>query len=81
VGLGSLFKVHFTARPITDYRSVYPGPYERRKLAAFHKGLLGRGVLSAGYGLFALSTPMTDEDVETILGAIEDTLGEVAGRS
>ncbi|MGY4353018.1 glutamate-1-semialdehyde aminotransferase [Bradyrhizobium sp. GM7.3] len=25
VGLGSLFKVHFTALPVTDYRSVYPG--------------------------------------------------------
>ena len=81
VGLGSLFKVHFTARPITDYRSIYPGPDERRKLDAFHKGLLGRGVLSASYGLFALSTPMTDQDVKNILGAIQDTLGEVAGRS
>ena len=81
VGLGSLFKVHFTARPITDYRSIYPGPDERRKLDAFHKGLLGGGVLSASYGLFALSTPMTDEDVEKILGAIHDTLGEIAGRS
>jgi glutamate-1-semialdehyde 2,1-aminomutase len=81
VGLGSLFKVHFTTRPITDYRSTYPGPDERRKLDAFHKGLLGRGVLSASYGLFALSTPMTDEGVENILGAIQDTLGEVAGRS
>ena len=81
VGLGSLFKVHFTARPITDYRSIYPGPDERRKLDAFHKGLLGRGVLSASYGLFALSTPMTDQDVKNILGAIQDTLGEVADRS
>ena len=81
VGLGSLFKVHFTARPITDYRSIYPGPDERSKLDAFHKGLLGRGVLSASYGLFALSTPMTDEDIEDILGAIQDTLREVAGRS
>jgi glutamate-1-semialdehyde 2,1-aminomutase len=40
--------------------------------------LLGRGVLSASYDLFALSTPMTDEDVENILGAIQGTLGEVA---
>jgi len=24
VGLGSLFKVHFTDNPISDYRSVYP---------------------------------------------------------
>jgi glutamate-1-semialdehyde 2,1-aminomutase len=78
VGLGSLFKVHFTAHPVTDYRSVYPGPAERRKLDAFHKGLLNRGVLSASYGLFALSTPMTEQDARTILHAIDETLGEIA---
>lgn len=78
VGLGSLFKVHFTSGPITDYRSVYPGPVEKKRLDAFHKGLLNRGVLSASYGLFALSTPMTMEDAGNILQAIEDTLAEIA---
>jgi len=77
VGLGSLFKVHFTRQPITDYRSVYPGPQERRQLDAFHKGLLNRGVLSANYGLFALSTPMTDADAHAILAVIDATLGEM----
>ena len=80
VGLGSLFKVHFTALPVTDYRSVYPGPAERKKLDAFHKGLLDRGVLSASYGLFALSTPMTEDDGQAILSAIDGTLGEIAAR-
>lgn len=79
VGLGSLFKVHFTALPITDYRSIYPGQAERRKLEAFHKGLLDRGVLSASYGLFALSTPMTDNDASAILEAIDETLGRISG--
>lgn len=80
VGLGSLFKVHFTALPVTDYRSVYPGPAERKKLDAFHKGLLDRGVLSASYGLFALSTPMDEDDGQAILSAIDGTLGEIAAR-
>lgn len=80
VGLGSLFKVHFTALPVTDYRSVYPGPAERKKLDAFHKGLLDRGVLSASYGLFALSTPMGEDDGQAILSAIDGTLGEIAAR-
>lgn len=78
VGLGSLFKVHFTAHPITDYRSVYPGQSERRRLDEFHKGLLGRGVLSASYGLFALSTAMSEADARAILHAIDETLGEIA---
>jgi len=80
VGLGSLFKVHFTSHPVTDYRSVYPGAAERKKLDAFHKGLLDRGVLSASYGLFALSTPMTDDDAQKILSAIDETLSEIVTR-
>jgi len=81
VGLGSLFKVHFTSRPVTDYRSVYPGPAERKKLDAFHKGLLDRGVLSASYALFALSTPMTEDDARGILSAIDGAFGEIANLS
>ncbi|RUU42555.1 aspartate aminotransferase family protein, partial [Mesorhizobium sp. M2C.T.Ca.TU.002.02.1.1] len=81
VGLGSLFKVHFTSHPVTDYRSIYPGQAERKKFDAFHKGLLSRGVLSASYGLFALSTPMTGEDAGAILHAIDETLGEIAAQS
>ncbi|WP_245317342.1 hypothetical protein [Bradyrhizobium manausense] len=60
VRLGSLFKLDFTALPAIDYHSVDPGPPERRKLDSFHKGLLDRRVLSMSYGLFALSTAMTE---------------------
>ncbi len=81
VGLGSLFKIHFTAYPVTDYRSVYPGPAERKKLDALHKGLIGRGVLSASNGLFALSTPMIEDDVPAILHAIDETLSEIGRTS
>ena len=63
--------MHFTAGPITDYRSVYPGKVEKARLEAFHRGLLNRGVLSASYGLFALSTPMTRVDAGKILAAID----------
>ncbi|WP_245261251.1 MULTISPECIES: aspartate aminotransferase family protein [unclassified Mesorhizobium] len=78
VGLGSLFKVHFTVLPITDYRSVYPGASERKKLDRFHKELIDRGVLSASYGLFALSTSMTEDDAREILSAIDGALAEIA---
>jgi len=79
VGLGSLFKIHFTGNDVVDYRSVYPSADQRKKLEALHKGLLQRGVLSASYGLFALSTPMTEADALNILAAIDDTLKEITG--
>lgn len=78
VGMGSLFKLHFTDQEVTDYRSVYPDAAAKKKLDHLHKGLLSRGVLAANYGLFALSTPMLEQDAENILAAISDTLGEIA---
>lgn len=78
VGMGSLLKLHFTDQPVTDYRSVYPDATAKRKLAQLHKGLLSRGVIAASNALFALSTPMTEQDAESILSAISDTLGEIA---
>jgi glutamate-1-semialdehyde 2,1-aminomutase len=78
VGLGSLLKVHFTDRPIRDYRSAYPTEREARRQAVFNRGLLNRGVLAAGYGLMALSTPMTDADIDIIIAAASEALAEVA---
>src|SRR5665213_1719910 len=46
VGLGSLLKIHFTNRPVRDYRSAYPTEREAQRQAIFHRGLLNRGVLA-----------------------------------
>jgi glutamate-1-semialdehyde 2,1-aminomutase len=78
VGLGSLLKVHFTDRPIRDYRSAYPTEQEVRRQAIFNRGLLNRGVLAAAYGLMALSTPMTDADIDMIIAAASEALAEVS---
>ncbi len=78
VGLGSLLKIHFTDRPVRDYRSAYLTDAEAQRQAIFNRGLLNRGVLAAGYGLMALSTPMLDADIDAIIGAASDALAEVA---
>jgi glutamate-1-semialdehyde 2,1-aminomutase len=78
VGLGSLLKIHFADRPIRDYRSAYLTEQESRRQAMFSRGLLNRGVLAASYGLMALSTPMTEEDAETIVAAASASLAEVS---
>lgn len=78
VGRGSLFKIHFTAKPVTDYRSVYADAAERKMLDQLHKGLLARGVLAASYGLFALSTAMTTDDAKAILAAIDSSFADIA---
>lgn len=78
-GMGSLLKVHFTDRPVRDYRSAYPRDGEAETLARFTRALLNNGVLAAGYGLMALSTPMDDAAVEEIVAAVSASLEAVAG--
>lgn len=77
VGLGSLLKIHFADRPIRDYRSAHMTEQEAQRQAVFNRGLLNRGVLAAGYGLMALSMPMSDADVDTIVAAASEALAEV----
>ncbi len=81
VGLGSLLKIHFAGHPIRDYRSAYLTERETKRQSAFNLGLLNRGVIAAGYGLMALSTPMTDADVDVIVAAASDALAEVAAKA
>ena len=78
VGLGSLLKIHFADRPVRDYRSAYLTEQEAARQAVFSRALLNRGVLAAGYGLMALSTPMTDADIDAIVDAASGALAEVA---
>lgn len=78
VGIGSLLKIHFTDRLVRDYRSAYMTPQEAARQAAFNGALINRGVLAAGYGLMALSTPMTDADVSEIIEAISESIAVVA---
>ena len=77
-GMGSLLRVHFTDRPIRDYRSAYARPDEARKLAAFHRALINRGVIAANNGLMALSTVMTDADADEIIAACEAALRDLS---
>ena len=78
VGLGSLLKIHFTDRPIRDYRSAYPTAEETERQSVFSRALLNLGVLAAGNGLMALSTPMTDADIDAIIEAVSGALSEVS---
>jgi glutamate-1-semialdehyde 2,1-aminomutase len=78
VGLGSLLKVHFADHPVRDYRSAYLTGAETQRQSVFHRGLINRGVLAAPNGLMALSTPMTDADIDAIVTAASDALADVA---
>ncbi|MEK9285153.1 MULTISPECIES: aspartate aminotransferase family protein [unclassified Bradyrhizobium] len=76
-GCGSLCRIHLGDRKVRDYRSAYMNPNQARQMAAFTLALLSRGILAPG-GLFALSTPMTSNDVDIIVHAVADAIAATA---
>jgi glutamate-1-semialdehyde 2,1-aminomutase len=75
-GMGSLFRLHLTAASLSDYRSTYQTPAEKKKLAALVDYLLDNGILIAPSGMGNVSTAMTEADVdrlaETVLAGLRE---------
>ena len=75
-GLGSLSHVHFTDRPVRDYRSAARG---RRPTLwrCLHLALMNRGLFVAPRGMFITSTPMSDGDVQAATTRFGEALAEL----
>ena len=80
-GMGSLLRLHFTDRPVRDYRTAYPNPQAAGRLDQLVRHALNEGVIMAPYGLMALSTPMTDDDIAQIGSAITSSLQHISRTS
>jgi glutamate-1-semialdehyde 2,1-aminomutase len=63
-GRGSLFRLHVTDRAMTDYRTAYPTPAERRSAEWLWRYLLNHGILLSKVGFGALSTVMTEIEID-----------------
>jgi glutamate-1-semialdehyde 2,1-aminomutase len=75
-GIGSMFKIHFSAVPVRDYRSAQqasPLVHEALFLLGLNRGLY----LSSG-GRCCLSTAMGDAEVDTYLATVEAYLVALA---
>jgi glutamate-1-semialdehyde aminotransferase len=62
---GSLLCVHFTTEPVIDFDTAQSS--DPVATAAFHLGLLNRGVFIAPRGMIALSTVTEEKDVEMVV--------------
>jgi glutamate-1-semialdehyde 2,1-aminomutase len=71
-GIGSLFCLHWTSAPLTDYRSSRPRD-PQASLRVF-LGLLNEGILLSQRGMGACSLAMADEDVDRFVNALARTL-------
>lgn len=76
-GTGSLFQVHWTRAPLEDARGSQTADADLNLLSFL--GLANRGIHLSTRGIGALSTPMTEADVDALAAAFDDTVA-VLGR-
>jgi glutamate-1-semialdehyde 2,1-aminomutase len=67
-GVGSLFGIHFSERPLRNYRDIAAEDAKFREQVFL--GMMNEGILLASNLVGALSTVITGAEVETFLGAL-----------
>jgi glutamate-1-semialdehyde 2,1-aminomutase len=73
-GAGSLFAIHFTDRPVVDYRTRASS--NKKMTRDLFLGLVNHGVLMAPRAMGALSTPMIEEDIQQFIDAVDAVVAE-----
>ena len=71
-GLGSLFGIHFTRDQVRNYRDVATEDAKLRSRVFL--GMLNEGILTAPNLVGALSTVITEDEVDTYLDAFKRVL-------
>ena len=75
-GAGSLLAIHFSDKPVVDYRSV--AATDKKKMRELFLGLVNHGVLMAPRGMGAISTPMDEDVLQRFVDAVDEVLTEVS---
>ncbi len=78
-GIGSLFQVFFTGRPVTDYQSAKSS--DPAKFQKYFQSLLSSHIFipPSQFETWFLSTAHTEDDLRVALEAIDDAFKKVAG--
>jgi glutamate-1-semialdehyde 2,1-aminomutase len=73
---GSLGFVHFTTEPVRDFDSAQTS--DPTTLAAYHVGLMNRGIFIGPRGMWAVSAVTTEADVNSFIGASAELFESLA---
>jgi glutamate-1-semialdehyde 2,1-aminomutase len=79
-GAGSLFRIHMRSEAPTDYRSSFPTPREKEALKLLVDGLYDEGIVMISTGTGALSTPMTEAEIDRMAEAVLVSLRKVKAK-
>jgi glutamate-1-semialdehyde 2,1-aminomutase len=76
-GMGSIFRLHMKAGTPRNYRESHPSPQENRRLKLLLTHLFDEGFILINSGSAALSTPMTEVEVDAFVDAVRTALQRV----
>ena len=71
---GSLLALHFTDKPVVDYRTMAAA--DKKQARDLFLGLVNHGVLMAPRAMGALSTPMLEQDIQQFIDAVDSVVAE-----
>ncbi len=80
-GYGSMFRVHLKATPPANFREAYQSPEESRRLKMLLEHLFQNGLILINSGTSTLSTPMTEAEVDSLVGAFRSGFAKLAANA
>ena len=73
-----MFLVHMKETPPRTYRDAFPTPDESRRLKALLEHLYNEGCIIISSGTCVFSTPMTEAEIDTLVGAYKSGFAKLA---
>ncbi|CAB4363561.1 MAG: aminotransferase class III-fold pyridoxal phosphate-dependent enzyme [Actinobacteria bacterium] len=78
-GVASMVAMIFNDAPFSNYRELPLRRREAEMIYALHQHLLNHGVTIIPHGMLLLSTPMTEDDIDETLAAMDSGMKLLAG--
>ncbi|XOV75322.1 MAG: hypothetical protein ACFHWZ_18250 [Phycisphaerales bacterium] len=77
-GTGSMFRVHMKPVAPRNYREAHATPEENARLSTLLDHLFDHGCVMINTCTAALSTPMTETEIDQLVTAMESGLSKIA---
>lgn len=77
-GTGSMFRVHLKPTAPKNYREAYLSPEENKRLKLLLNHMMDEGIILINSCSAALSTPMTEREIDTLVSAFRSGFAKLA---
>lgn len=77
-GTGSMFRIHVKPKPPRDYREAYTTPEENKRVKALLNHMFDEGFILINSCSAAISTPMTETEVDALVAALRTGFQKLA---